>query len=211
MNTILTLIILQFGLINKPSVSLTGSKMYLEDAQSHEIIAFAKVSSSGNVYFSNLDPGNYLLSIEIPSNSVKAVDKKQKQKYDTNIIIGYNKSKKSYNWNINDAYVNLQIEKFIKIADSFVAKYEPVSGKSEENDSSEKGGLFGILKKDKDKDKDKNAGKTTVLQFTVTTQYGAIGLSLNSISQKEFHKLVVGTDDMSLEDQGIAQVLLKQE
>ena len=76
MNSILLFVLLQLNLFGNPGAPLTDVKLMVEDASTHEIVAFVKVGRSGQFLFSNLDPGNYFLHLDLPQNTAKKVDKK---------------------------------------------------------------------------------------------------------------------------------------
>jgi len=210
MKTVLILILLQFSLFKSNNIPVTQAKVYLEEANSHEIIAFTRLGKSGNFNFSNLDPGVYVLSIEIPENAVPEIDKRTRSRYDTNILVAYNKSRKVLGWQRKDGFVQLSLINPIKIADLYqpmFESYEPSSGTQEE-ETQKKTTFFERLKM-ANRERDYSA-RIKVMQLTVANQFGSFSGSLQSVSQRDFHKVMVGTKKISLEDQGIVDVLISE-
>ena len=216
MNSILLFVLLQFNLFGNPGTPLSEVKLSVEEASSHEVIAFVKVGKSGQFLFSNLDPGNYFLHLEVPENTAKKVDKKERQKFDTDIEVAFNKDKDSYLWQHPDGFIKVELNRDNKLADSFIPFFElesPSLSKSDEDEDS--GDIIGaILKKKAEAEKMMNAQeiqKVKILQFTVIGEYGTIGGDIRSISQKEYYNLTVGKDDETLESQGDVEVLKRLE
>ena len=210
MHTCLLFVLLQLNLLGPSSQPLTGTKIYLENAAMKETVAFVKIGQSGEFEFSNLDPGNYLLYIELEDYTVKKVDKKDRQKFDTDIEIAFNKDKSTFCWHRSDGFMKLDIDKKTKIAETLLPSFDPIKSKTKQQDKESA---------DKDENDAKNnkkegstpIGKIKILQFTVIDAYGSISGEISSISQKEFHKLVVGNDDITLEDAGEVQVIKRME
>ncbi len=210
MKTILVFILLQFSLFKSNDVPVTQAKIYLEEANTHEVIAFAKIGKSGNFHFSNLDPGVYVLSIEIPENAVPEIDKRTRSRYDTNILVAYNKSKKVVGWQRKDGFVQLSLTKPVKIADLYQPMFEScetISG-SQDEEAQKKSTFFERLKM-ANRERDYSA-RIKVMQLTVANQFGSFSGSLQSVSQRDFHKMMVGTKKISLEDQGLVEVLITE-
>lgn len=211
MNAVLLFVMLQLNLFGNPGSPLSKVKLYLEDASSKDVVAHVKVGNSGQFLFSNLDPGNYFLYLEVPENTAKKVDKKERQKFDTDIEVAFNKDKNSYLWQHPDGYIRLEIDRKNKLANSYIPFYElaassqiPVETTDDSDDN-----IGSILKKKEQAEKMLNATlkKVKIIQFTVVGEYGTIGGEIKSISQKEFHNLTVGKDDETLESQGTVEVL----
>lgn len=212
MNSFLLLVLLQLNLLGNPGVPLTDVKLFVEEASSHEVVAYAKVGMSGKFLFSNLDPGNYFLHLEVPENKAKKVDKKERQKFDTNIEVAFNNDKDCYLWQHPDGYIKVDLNRVNKLSSAFIPFFEaekPSLTKLDNNEDS--GDINGsILKKKAEAKKMMNSDevqKIKIIQFTVIGEYGTIGGDIKSISQKEFHNLTVGKDDETLEKQGDVKVL----
>lgn len=210
MKTLLIVLLLQMGIFKSNDTPAVDTKVYLEDAKSGDLVAFSKIGQSGAFCFSELDPGVYNISIEIQENSVKEVDNKIKTKFETDIIAAYNKSKKAYGWQRDDGFLLFELTKSSKLAEIFEPKFEyetdENSGKSKESANS---GFFSEMKAvSREK---QGFAKVKIMQITVANQYGSISGSINSVTQKEFHKLMVGTGDTDLESQNIVEVLQKRE
>ncbi|MFA9390684.1 MAG: hypothetical protein ACERKD_12800 [Prolixibacteraceae bacterium] len=207
MNTFFALILLQFNFFGNSHSALTNSKIYLESATSDEEIAMVKVGQSGQFLFSYLDPGSYQLYLEIPENVVLKVDKKDRQKYDTDIEMAYNKKTRSYLWQHPEGFVKVNFSRKNKLADEFMPLSERMNQMENKNDSTalnfiflKKADIEHLLHPNKDQ-------KVKILQFTVIGEWGSIGGNVQSITQKEFHQLTVGKDEETLENQGRVSVL----
>lgn len=216
MSTFLTLILLQINLLGNAGSPLSQSKIYVEEAASHEVIAFVKVGASGQFLFSNLDPGNYFLHLEVPENTAKKVDKKERQKFDTDIEVAFNKDKDTYLWQHPDGFIKIEFNRKNKLADSFFPFFEPEI--SEDNISEEKeesndiiGSILNMKAKAERLLNSQTNQRIKIMQFSVVGEWGTIGGDVSSISQKEFHKLTVGKDDETLESQGDVKVLKRME
>jgi hypothetical protein len=211
MNTFLTFILLQFGLIGSNAAPLEGAKVYLHKTSTNEVVAFTKIGSNGNFQFSNLDPGKYTLSLEILDNLVMSIDKKSKQKYETDILVGFNRSKKSLCWHRTDGYVELKIGKGSKVAEDFVTCFAPNKEKFFESGDSlaEHESFFDRIIKGSTPTELK--GQIDVVHFTIIGKGGSFSGSINSIGQKDFFKNMVGNGDMSLEEEGKVQIILKDD
>ena len=210
----LLFVLLQLSILGSNGQPMTGTKLYVENAASKETVAFVQVGQSGQFEFSNLDPGNYFLLMEIKDYTVKKVDKKNRQKFDTDIEIAYNKDKNAYCWQRSDGFMKVDVSKKTKIADMLLPFFEPetVAVKQQNQDSD-------IPHTGEEKDfaeelTDQNEtieGKIKILQFTVINAYGSLSGDVSSITQKEFHKLVVGNNDVTLEEAGDVEVLKRLE
>jgi len=187
MNSFFALILLQINLLGSSGEPMTGTKVYAQDAVSNEIIAFTKVGQSGKFKFSNLDPGNYLISLDIPESAVKKVDKRDREKFDTNIEVAYNLNKDIYCWQRNDGYVTVEFTEKSKVAETLIPKFD-----IEESDSTA-------------------PPKVIILQITVIGKYGSFSGLLTAVGQKEFYNLTVGKKDIKLEDSGGLNVLKRTE
>lgn len=212
MNSIFLFVILQLNLFGIPGVPLTNAKVSVEEASTHEVVAYAKIGLSGQFLFSNLDPGNYFLHLEVPANTAKKVDKKVRQKFDTDIEVAFNKDKDCYLWQHPDGYIKLELNRDNKLSDAFIPFFEPEQASlANSEDEEDSGDIIGsILKKKAQAEKmmsSEDTQKAKILQFSVIGEYGTIGGDLLSISQKEFHNLTVGKDDETLESQGDVKVL----
>jgi len=230
MNTFISIVLLQFSLFGSSGEAVKGAKVSIDETSSGKTVAYVELGYSGDFLFSNLDPGNYFINIEIPENTVKKIDKKSKQKYDTDIEVAFNKKQESYCWQREDGYVLIELSNQKKVAESYVPlfeKYEinkavevadlgeentgifndiPKTGEEPEFEPEKEKRLF---KKKEVKKINQEPSKFKVLQFTVIKNFGTIGGSVNSVSQKDFHKLTVGTKDETLEDLGEVEVVKK--
>ncbi|HKM92762.1 MAG TPA: carboxypeptidase-like regulatory domain-containing protein [Prolixibacteraceae bacterium] len=214
MKTILLLVLLQFKLFGSSDEPLQGAKIYIENASSQEIIAFSKIGFSGEFEFSNLDPGNYYIAIEIPANTVREVDNKTRQKFDTDIVIAYNKNKKAYCWQRADGYLKMVINKESKIANAYIPVFsvsDDINQCEGENENEKDKTFFDKLAKKVKKSAEIPQGKFYIMQFTVVGQFGKISGELLSISQRSFHGLTVGNKDITLEEMGDVEVLQRIE
>ena len=216
MTTIFAFVLLQLNLFGNPGTPISKAKLYVEEASSHEVVAFVTIGNSGQFLFSNLDPGNYFLHLEIPENTAKKVDKKERQKFDTDIEVAFNKNKESYLWQHTDGYIKVELNRENKLSESFIPFFEldkRVISSSDDHKNSDD--IIGsILKKKEEAErmiKSDEVQKIKILQFTVIGKYGTIGGDIRSISQKEFHNLTVGKDDETLEKQGDVEVLRRLE
>lgn len=204
MYTNLLFVLLQLSLLGSTGEPMSGSKLYVNNAASNELVGFVNVGRSGQFEFSNLDPGNYYLTIEIEDFIVKKVDKKERQKFDSDIEIAYNKDKGAFCWQRADGYMKLDINRQSKIADALIPSFEP---EILEKENQKKQGFYDIPQPVEKADFANQTGKIKILQFTVIDEFGMISGDVLSISQKEFHKLVVGNNDISLENSGEVTVL----
>lgn len=211
MKTLLVLILLQLGWLKSNDQAAINAKIYLEDAKSHDVVGFVKLGQNGNFQFSNLDPGVYNIIIEIPENSIKEVDRRMRSKYSTDILVAYNSNKKVFGWQRKDGFLHLSLNKTIKLADIYQPLFDLANPEEKsENESivQKKTSFFERLKMS-NPDRDPS-GKIAVLQITVAQKYGSVAGSLMSVAQSEFYKLMVGSGKVSLENQGIVNVLLKE-
>lgn len=193
MNSIFALILLQINLLGASGEPMTNTKVFVQDATSGEVVAHVKIGQSGKFKFSNLDPGNYNISLEVPESAVKKLDKKSREKYETNIEVAYNINKGIYCWQRNDGYVTMEVIEKSKIADAVVPKFL----------------LKNEITEDQNTDNQNETQQITVdiFQFTVIGKYGSFGGNLTSVGQREFYNLTVGTKDITLEDAGAVKVL----
>lgn len=193
MNSIIALILLQINLLGSTGEPMTNAMVYLQNASSGETIAHVKIGQNGKFRFSNLDPANYVIHLEIPESSVKRIDKKSREKYDTNIEVAFNTNKNIYCWQRNDGYITFEIIEKSKIADALIPNYAEIELNEQPSESNINSNDKKIL--------------VNVMQFTVIGKYGSIGGLLTSVSQREFYNLTVGTKDISLEDSGGVKVI----
>lgn len=213
MNSFILLILLQFKLFGSTGEPITNSKIYIEDAATKETVAYVKVGNSGGFQFSNLDKGNYVLYLEIPENTVKTVDKKDRQKFDTDIEVAYNIDKSTYLWQHPDGYLSLEFSIKKKLADTFVPVFEQgiVQETTTPETELDPNDVMGyILKKKAEAEQKTSSGqnnKIKILQLTVIGDFGVFGGNIMSISQKDFHLLTVGKADITLENKGVVEVL----
>lgn len=213
MNSFILLILLQFRLFGSTGEPITNAKIYIENAASQETVAYIKVGNSGGFQFSNLDKGNYALYLEIPENTVKKVDKKNRQKFDTNIEVAYNMDKSTYLWQHSDGYLSLEFSIKKKLADTFVPVFEPSNNQETTTPETalDPNDVMGyILQKKAEAEQQASSGqnnKIKILQLTVIGDMGVLGGNIMSISQKDFHLLTVGKADITLENKGVVEVL----
>lgn len=213
MTTFLTFILLQINLFGNNSEAIHDSKVYIEKTYNNEVTGLVKIGHSGQFLFSNLDPGNYNIVVEIPEDKIEQVDKKLKDKYETDIEIAYNSDKQTLCWHHpSKKYIAIEFNKDKNIADDYFSKFERnqqhgMSIEKIENNSPNTNSQSMFFKLGNKK----NDNKITVLQITVNDEYGTIGGSINSISQKEFYRLVVGKEDAPLETLGEVEVLRRAE
>jgi hypothetical protein len=222
MNNILLLVLLQFGLFGIKGEPMADTKMYVNDAASGELIAFSKVGYSGAFEFSNLDPGNYILSMELNPNTVWLQDRKKHQKYETDLLVAYNRDDNIYGWKSDEGYLIVEFDELSEIAEALMPKFSEY-GKSGENCNEETGSSKSDNgKQEKDKSMFEKAAESTknenekfpridILHFTVVDQYGTIGGEIQSVSQKDFHNTFVGKDEIKYEDAGKVIVIEREE
>lgn len=208
MKSLLLLVILQFSLFGSSDEPLQGAKIYIENTSTQELVAYSKVGFSGRFAFSNLDPGNYYIAIQIPANAVREVDNKSRQKYDTNIAVAFNKGKKAYCWQRPDGYLKFQINKDTKVANAFIPIFSAAQDIEQcDEDEIKEHGFFDKLAKKVKQTTEAPVGKFYIMQFTVIDQFGEISGDLVSISQRDFHGLTVGNKDITLVESGEVDVL----
>ncbi|HOO85803.1 MAG TPA: carboxypeptidase-like regulatory domain-containing protein [Prolixibacteraceae bacterium] len=212
MKSLLLLVILQLSLFGSSDEPLQGAKIFIENTTTQELVAFSKVGFSGKFAFSNLDPGNYYIAIEIPANTVREVDNKSRQKYDTNIAVAFNKAKKAYCWQRPDGFMKFEITKDSKVANAIIPIFSAAQDieKCNEEEVKEQG-FFDKLAKKVKQTAEAPVGKFYIMQFTVIDQFGEISGDLGSISQRDFHGLTVGNKDISLVESGDVEVLKELE
>ena len=231
MYALITLILLQFNLLGNSGEAVRGTKVSIIESKSSKTIGFVEVGYSGKFLFANLDPGNYIISMEIPENAVKKIDKREKNKYETDIEVAYNKEKQTFCWQRADGYLFVEFGNDKKVDELFNPKFEPIEeilkgkNKHEEEQYSKSydiprtGEEKDMLPEDevtnkKSKKKQKETiepEKLAILEVTGTGEYGMIGGEITSISQRDFYKLVVGKEDMPLEVLGEIEILKKMD
>lgn len=222
MNNILLLVLLQFGLFGIKGEPMADTKMYVNDAASNELIAFSKIGFSGAFEFSNLDPGNYILSMELDPNTVWYQDRKKHQKHETDLLVAYNRDNNIYGWKSDEGYLIVEFDELSEIAEALMPKFSEY-GKSED-DCNEKTGSSEAKKanpkKNKSlfekasesmKNKKEKLPRIDILHFTVVDQFGTIGGKTQSVSQKDYHKTFVGKDEIKYEDAGKVIVIEREE
>jgi hypothetical protein len=124
MKSIFLLIILLLSIFGSNDVPVVNTKVYLENANTNELVGFSKIGQNGLFHFTNLDPGVYYLSVEIPESEVRELDRRSRSRFDTDIVAGYNKSKKTVGWQRKDGFVHISIQRTTKIADLFNPMFE---------------------------------------------------------------------------------------
>lgn len=210
MSLFLTLILLQLNLFGGNSASVKGASVSLTETASGKTIGYNYIGHSGKFLFANLDPGNYNLIIEIPDEAIKKVDKRDKEKFDTDIEIAYNIDEKAYCWQHENGYLQISITEEKKLSDLIIPKYERELKKTEESDIPQTGEHSEDNNSSKVTAKQQmqtETGRITILQITVIDTYGTVGGVVESIQQKDFFKLTVGKPDLPLEVLGKVQVL----
>lgn len=211
MKSIFLLIILLLSIFGSNDVPVVNTKVYLENANTNELVGFTKIGQNGLFHFTNLDPGVYYLSVEIPESEVRELDRRSRSRFDTDIVAGYNKSKKTVGWQRKDGFVHISIQRTTKIADLFNPLFETTEIRDKQCDEEElakrKTTFFERLKQS-NTEKDM-IGKITIMQLTVANSFGTITGKISSVSQRDFHRMMVGTGKVSLEDQGAVQVLVR--
>lgn len=190
---------------------MANTKMYVNDAANGELIAFSKIGFSGDFEFSNLDPGNYILSMTMAEKPIWYQDKRKHQKFQTDLLVAYNRDKHTLGWKNEKGNMTIKFDDLSKIADALMPRFEnyyPGDENFVENDS--------IPNRTKSEDKVAEDRPTLnkqidILHFTVIGQYGTIGGSVQSISHKDYHKLFVGKDEIKYEDAGKVIVIKRDE
>ncbi|MBN1768885.1 MAG: hypothetical protein JXR50_07510 [Prolixibacteraceae bacterium] len=211
MNSLILLVLLQFNLFGIKGEPMANTKMYVNDAATGELIAFSKIGFSGEFEFPNLDPGNYILSMTMAEKPVWYQDKRKHQKFQTDLLVAYNRDKHSLGWKNDEGNMIIEFDELSKIADALMPRFEnyyPGDVNCTENDS--------ISNETESEDIDAKGLPTPnkqidILHFTVTDQYGTIGGSVQSVSQKDYHKLFVGKDEIKYEDAGKVIVIKRDE
>ncbi|MDA3880308.1 MAG: hypothetical protein PF436_07975 [Prolixibacteraceae bacterium] len=214
MNSIILLVLLQFSLFGIKGEPMADTKMYVNDAASDELIAFSKIGFSGAFEFSNIDPGNYILSFAMAEKPVWYQDKRKHQKYQTDLLVAYNRDKNTLGWKNEEGNMIVEFEELSNIADALMPRFEnyDTDDKNCEETKQEKNREENT---EREKQEEINKADTpkqiNILHFTVTGQYGSIGGNIKSISQKDYHKLFVGKDEVKFEDAGIVIVIKREE
>jgi hypothetical protein len=222
MSNFILLVLLQFSLFGIKGDPMADTKVYVNNAASGELIAFSKIGFSGAFEFSNLDPGNYILSMELDPNTVWFQERKKHQKFETDLLIAFNREDNIYGWKNDNGNLIVEFNELSKIAEALMPKFSEY-GKSEENCNDEtdsnndentkkkKGkSLFEKATEATQKNNEKQP-RIDILHFTVIDQFGTIGGEIQSISQKDYHKTFVGNDEIKYEDAGKVIVIEREE
>ncbi len=219
MSNLILLVLLQFSLFGIKGEPMVNTKVYVNDAASNELIAFSKVGFSGAFEFSNLDQGNYILSMELDPNTTWYKDRKKHQKYDTDLRIAYNRDKNIYGWKSETGNLIVEFNELSKIAEALMPKFSEFGASEDCNEDNNQSDQDKKEKEDKSLF-EKAANKTEendkpvrieILHFTVTDQFGTIGGEIQSVSQKDYHKTFVGNDEKKYEDAGTVIVIERKE
>ncbi|MGF7141236.1 hypothetical protein [Roseimarinus sediminis] len=208
MNTTILFFLLQFSLFGFPDEALTGASVYLEKAANSEVVSMVKIGLNGEFEFADLDPGNYYIAIDVPEHTVRQLDKKKKEKFDSDIVTAFNHEEQAYLWQRPDGFVKLNAKSTKNLAENMLPRFEIVQTFTKPEGENPGETYEHLTSSFEDQTP---AGKVYVLQFTVIKQYGTFSGGLNSITQKEFHRLTIGKKEISLEDQGIVKVLRRSD
>ncbi len=208
MNSTILFILLQFNLFGSSGEALQGSTVTIANATSNTPVAFMLIGQTGNFEFANLDPGNYKLILNVPQNTVKSVDRRTRHKFESDIEAGYNPGKTAFFWQHPDGFVKVDFKRKSRIADAIIPKFDYPEETKEAVDD-EDGGFFGRLTSKNEEDKIPE--EVTILHFTVVRSGGRISGEVESSSQRDFFKMMVGNDNEKYEDSGKVIVLSRFE
>ncbi|HPR31934.1 MAG TPA: hypothetical protein PLK12_07560 [Prolixibacteraceae bacterium] len=195
-----------------------GIRMYLTDEKTNQMIAYSMLGQNGTVEFTNLDPGSYIVSLEIPENIVQPVYEKVPTDLESDITAAYNSKQKAWYWRRSDGIFCLHIRQMKNATAGMDAPLFNVkdihAGKStgeiiEESVNGFFNTVFAIAN-DSDS-KSLNSARISAFRFTVYKPFGTFIAQTGSVSNGEFRKQIIDALANDTRQEGVVAILSRKE